>query len=77
MQRYGTGGFFGKDREGSPVFWDRLGQIDVHGLVHHFEAHNDIVPDEEIVEYEVAKMELMNDLLLEASACDPDGRVHS
>jgi hypothetical protein len=50
IDKYGTGGFFGFDREGSPVFVDRLGQIDPGGVLRHVSA-------EELLECEYGRLE--------------------
>ena len=33
LEKYLTGGFFGEDKEGHPVFYDFLGNLDVKGIV--------------------------------------------
>jgi uncharacterized protein YfaQ (DUF2300 family) len=33
IQKYFTGGFFGEDREGRPVWYDNFGNVDPRGTV--------------------------------------------
>jgi hypothetical protein len=56
VDQYGTGGPFGFDRDGSPVFIDRLGQIDPGGILRHIESVD------ELLECEIARLEYIQAL---------------
>jgi hypothetical protein len=68
VDHYGTGGPFGHDRDGSPIFIDRLGQIDPAGILKHTDNTDDIV-ECEIVRSEY--LQAITDL-----ACIRDRKLH-
>jgi hypothetical protein len=56
LDEYGTGGPFGYDKEGSPVFIDRLGAIDAVGILKHCEV-------QDIVDSQSARLEYLQILI--------------